>query len=99
MPDPLLSILAGVWGGVIAWVVLRRLDRKASAKVQAAAGPIPPPAAALPPPEPPVADNIVALLATLNATLSPPAEEIGHPRELPDMTEFQAVVAAFRRTD
>ena len=44
-------------------------------------------------------DVITVVLQSLNKTLSPLAEDIGHPHELPDMPEFQAVVAAFRRPD
>ncbi len=48
---------------------------------------------------PPVPDHIAAVLAPLTKALTPLAEDVGHPRELPDMPEFQAVVAAFHRPD
>jgi ATP-dependent Clp protease ATP-binding subunit ClpC len=44
-------------------------------------------------------DDISAILPELSATLSPLAEQVDHPRALPAMPAFQAVLAAFRRPD
>ena len=49
--------------------------------------------------EQPEPEPIAAQLSSLVKTLSPLAEEVGHPRELLDMPEFQAVVAVLRRPD
>lgn len=45
------------------------------------------------------APNIASEISSLSAVLAPLAEEIGHPRELLDMPQFQAVLAALRRPD
>jgi ATP-dependent Clp protease ATP-binding subunit ClpC len=44
-------------------------------------------------------DDIATILTELSATLSPLAEQVDHPRALPAMPAFQAVVTAFRRPD
>jgi ATP-dependent Clp protease ATP-binding subunit ClpC len=108
MSDFLLSFIAGAFGGTAAWLALSRRGRRAA---QASVAPAPTPAAAQPvaaaaqspvralDPATEPDEDIGPLLARLNTALTPLAEEVAHPRELPDMKEFQAVVAAFRRPD
>ncbi len=104
MSDLLLSIIAGAVGGMASWLVLRRIDRAPMLRSSSAGAAAPAPPAPVPaPPSKPVqsdpTEDVATVLARLNTVLSPLAEEIGHPRELPDMPEFQAVVAALRRPE
>ncbi|MBV9909204.1 MAG: hypothetical protein JOY52_16765, partial [Hyphomicrobiales bacterium] len=100
MSDSLTGfVIAGLAAAVWLVVVLRA---NALRKAQPARAPEPAPS------DPPVRAasdvvvetvDIAGMLAPLAQALSPRAEEIGHPRELPALPEFQAVLATFRRSD
>ena len=98
MSSFLFSAIAGAVAGVAAcWVMVRfNLLPAARPAVPAVSAP-PEPEPALPPTGTATPDTIAAVLAPLTKALSPAAEEINHPRELPGMSEFQAVVTALRR--
>ncbi len=93
MSSLLFSVIGGVVAGFAACLVLVRfklLPMARSSDADPAAS-----VSALPAAE----DKIADVLPGLSKALSPLAEEISHPRELRDMAEFKAVVAAFRRPD
>ena len=107
--------LIGVVVGALAGFVLSRLLRGSrlspaprsgdapttgsGADIGSAAEPLPAPPPAPPPPPPVPADDIAVILPPLAKTLLPLADELGHPRGLPGMQEFQAVVSVLRRPD
>ncbi|GGF24692.1 hypothetical protein GCM10011611_33430 [Aliidongia dinghuensis] len=109
MSNILASIVAGALAGVASCLILLRLKLGSPSRFEigdtAAPAPEPPPqppviSAQIDTADPPPAPAPLAIaLPALSRTLSPLAEEVGHPRELLDMPEFQAVVAAFRRPD
>jgi ATP-dependent Clp protease ATP-binding subunit ClpC len=99
MSDFLSGITLGALGGIVFYRIAIRfnLSRKAKKAAPApAAAEIVASDAATPLDEP---EDVETVLRRLSKTLSPLAEQIDHPRELPGMPEFQAVVAAFRRPD
>ncbi len=101
MSLPLFMFLCGTVFGALACLLQLRLDvptKTIAAEPVTSADPPaagPPPECAKPEPEP----TLATLLPPLSKVLFPLAEAIDHPSELPDMEEFQAVVAAFRRPD
>lgn len=112
MSDFLLSVVAGALAGVASCLVLLRFNLvpapRSTAAPKTGPKPLAPSAASVADASPVLGatavdaaapDHLTAILPALNKTLSPLAEEIDHPRVLPDMPEFQAVVAAFRRPD
>lgn len=115
MSDILLSIIIGAMAGIGYYLILSQPKpappaRQASdspgdtSVVEIEAKPLPEDP---PPPVQPVAPvstvadatALTAQLLPLGRTLSPLAEEVSHPGLLPNMPEFQAVVAAFRRPE
>ena len=106
MPDILISCAAGAVAGAAACLVLARIGlplnwRSAEGRSAKAEPAAPPALEAAPDTSPPAvapAEPESRLPALIRA-LSPLAEDVGDPRELRDMAEFQAVVAAFRRPD
>src|SRR5579863_862081 len=103
MSDFLSGIILGALGGIVFYRIVVRLNLSRPSKKTAAPAPAPEPApeivaaeAATPVDEP---DDIETVVRQLGKTLSPLAEQIDHPRELPGMPEFKAVLAAFRRPD
>jgi ATP-dependent Clp protease ATP-binding subunit ClpC len=110
MADILLSLVAGALAGTAASLILVRFNLIRTKDLTDTPVAVPAPEIAPEPadPEPkpapvaedpPTPDTIAGVLAMLGKTLSPLAEEVGHPRELLDMAEFEAVLAAFRRPD
>jgi hypothetical protein len=99
MSDFLSGITLGALGGIVFYRIAIRFSLSRKAKKAA-----PAPAvveivasdAATPLDEP---EDVETVLRRLSKVLSPLAEQIDHPRELPGMPEFQAVVAALRRSD
>ncbi|HJQ56762.1 MAG TPA: AAA family ATPase [Vineibacter sp.] len=86
-----LSVIAAAVAGFVACLALVKFNllpgmRAAAPDVGASPGPTP-------------SDKIADILPPLSRTLSPLAEEVSHPRELLDMSEFRAVVTALRRPD
>ena len=96
MSDFLSGITLGALGGIVFYRIAIRFSLSRKAKKTA-----PAPAvveivasdAATPLDEP---EDVETVLRRLSKVLSPLAEQIDHPRELPGMPEFQAVVAALR---
>ena len=104
------SIVAGALAGLVsALVVLQANLRQASRRTSPPPAPVvePTPIQEPPPPEAPVfpvvpipdATGLTAVLLPLGRTLSPLAEEVSHPAQLPNMPEFQAVVTAFHHPE
>jgi ATP-dependent Clp protease ATP-binding subunit ClpC len=105
MSDLLVTIIVGGAAGFASSLMARRRTAPA-ALAPSAPMPVPaplPPAATPPhapaPTQPGEPETLARLLPSLNKALSPLAEDVGHPGELLDMPEFQAVLAAFRRPD
>jgi ATP-dependent Clp protease ATP-binding subunit ClpC len=99
MSDFLSGLIAGALAGVAFCVIAVRFKPFAATKKPAIPSSTPAPIV-----EDPVAvvqptEDIAAILRPLTATLSPLAEQVDHPRQLPGMAEFQAVVEALRRHD
>lgn len=102
------AVLAGLIMGFAAYLVrlLYGVVRSRALRRKAAAGQTPPALVTptpLPEPAPPPADvpppPLATTLASLSTTLSPVAEEVSHPAQLPNIAEFQAAVTALRRPD
>ena len=104
------SIVAGALAGLAsALVVLQVSLRQVSRRTSPPAAPVveTTPIQEPPPPEAPVfpvaavpdATGLTAVLLPLGRTLSPLAEEVSHPAQLPNMPEFQAVVTAFHHPE
>lgn len=99
MPAVIVSIVAGALAGIVACAAMLRLwgvERKAPVAND------PPPKAVAPEPAPaevPPPGSVPAALLPLVRALTGPAEDVGDPRELLDMPEFQAVLAVLRRPD
>ncbi|HVJ55720.1 MAG TPA: AAA family ATPase [Aliidongia sp.] len=108
MSNILWSILAGGMAGLAACLALLRFNLvPATRSAGIGAGSLEPdvlPETPVPSEAPtagaaPAPDMIAAILPPLGKVLAPLAEEVGHPRQLLDMPEFNAVLAAFRRPD
>jgi ATP-dependent Clp protease ATP-binding subunit ClpC len=100
MSSIIWSIVAGALAGAASCLALLRLKARTalSAETTSAVAPATPAS----PPAPtgsPATETIVTVVSALAQTLSPLAEEVSHPAVLPDMPEFQGVVAALRRPD
>jgi hypothetical protein len=91
MSGSLFTVVLAAIGGFAACLILVRF------KILPGAAPAAPTPADPAPPAP--SGKIADILPALSRALSPLAEEVSHPRELRNMSEFQAVVAAFRRPD
>jgi ATP-dependent Clp protease ATP-binding subunit ClpC len=110
MADILISLVAGASAGtaaslILVWFNLIRTKDLSDTLVAAPAPEIAPepadpePKSAPPAEEPAVPETIAGVLTALGKTLSPLAEEVGHPRELLEMPEFEAVLTALRSRD